>query len=115
MEIVVSLGVLGIVIVPLMNMFVFCHKVLSRSHDEYESIQLAQLYMEEIKAMAKIDEENYSYLSEGNMYERVVDNLNYQVRICIIPEGESGLHWVEINVHRKEEVVNDLLGSVILD
>ena len=50
-EIIVTLAVLGIVIAPLMSMFVASQKVNVESRKEYDALQLAQKYMEEIKAM----------------------------------------------------------------
>lgn len=116
-EIIVSLGILGIVIIPLMNVFVLCHKLLNINHREYETIQTAQLYMEEIKAMDKIDEGKYSYIDEEGLYERVVveDSINYGAEIRIIPIDNSGLYRIEIYVLHKGEVVNDLFGSVIIE
>lgn len=49
-EIIVTLAVLGIVIAPLMSMFVTGQKVNAESRKEYEALQLAQKYIEEIKA-----------------------------------------------------------------
>lgn len=53
-EIIVTLAVLGVVITPLMSMFVTSQKVNVESRKEYEALQLAQKYMEEIKAMDTI-------------------------------------------------------------
>jgi len=50
-EIIVTLAVLGIVIAPLMSMFVTSQKINVESRKEYEALQFAQKYMEEIKAM----------------------------------------------------------------
>ena len=59
-EIIVTLAVLGIVIAPLITMFITSQKINNEGSKEYKSIQLAQKYMEEIKAM-----DTFSYSSLG--------------------------------------------------
>jgi len=50
-EVILTLAVLGVVVTPLMGMFVTSQKINVESHNEYKAVQLAQKYMEEIKAM----------------------------------------------------------------
>ena len=71
-EIIVTLAVLGIVIGPLMAMFITSQKINNEGSKEYKSIQLSQQYMEEIKGMEKIDElsnyntSHYNYSKNGD-------------------------------------------------
>lgn len=69
-EIIVTLAVLGIVIAPLMTMFITSQKINNEGSKEYKSIQLAQKYMEEIKAM-----DTFSYSSLG--YSRTESGSDY--------------------------------------
>lgn len=59
-EIIVTLAVLGVVITPLMSMFVTSQTINVESRKEYEAIQLAQKYMEEIKAMDELSMSAFS-------------------------------------------------------
>lgn len=113
-ELIVSLGLIGIVIIPLFNMFILCQRVLSISNNEYVIIQTAQYYMEEIKAMDKIDEGLYSYNAEKKIYERFIinqsDNSSVEIRI---KEAFYGLHYIEIDILKEGHVVDSLGGSVV--
>lgn len=60
-EVMVTLAVLGIVIVPLMTMFITSQKINNEGSKEYQSIQLAQKYMEEIKGMEAVNDLNILY------------------------------------------------------
>ena len=117
MEIIVSLGILGIVIIPLMNIFVFCQKVLCISNDEYKSIQIAQYYMEEIKAMDGIDGSIYLFDTDNSSYKRVIvqNEENYGAEIRIMPDENCVLHRVEIDVIDNGEIVSSMNGSVIFE
>lgn len=116
-EIIVTLGVIGIVIIPLLNIFILCQKVLNIGRDEYEAVQTAQYYMEEIKAMDIIDNEIYSYNAEKKLYERVVvqSEGKYGAEIRIVPDDSNILHRIEINVIDEGEIVSSLAGSVIFE
>lgn len=116
-EIIVTIGVIGIVIIPLLNIFILCQKVLNIGRDEYEAVQTAQYYMEEIKAMDIIDNEIYSYNAEKKLYERVVvqSEGKYGAEIRIVPDDSNILHRIEINVIDEGEIVSSLAGSVIFE
>ena len=116
-EIIVTLGVIGIVIIPLLNIFILCQKVLNIGRNEYEAVQTAQYYMEEIKSMDIIDSEVYSYDAESNIYERVVvqNEGKYGAEIRIVPDDNSVLHRIEINVINEGKIVSSLAGSVIFE
>lgn len=115
-EVIVSLGLIGIVIIPLLNIFVLCQRVLRISNDEYEVIQTGQYYMEEIKAMDEIDKGIYFYNGEKGIYERFItnesDNLSAEIRIR---PALYELHYIEIDVLREGKVVSSLEGSVVFE
>jgi Tfp pilus assembly protein PilV len=116
-ETIVSLGVVGIVTVPLLSMLILCQKVLSISENEYESIQTAQYYMEEIKAMDVIDSELYSYNAEEKSYERIVlqNEGKYGAEIRIMQDEDTVLYNIEIDIIDEGKIINSLAGSVIFE
>ena len=116
-ETIVSLGVVGIVTVPLLSMLILCQKVLSISENEYESIQTAQYYMEEIKAMNVIDSELYSYNAEEKSYERIVlqNEGKYGAEIRIMQDEDTVLYNIEIDIIDEGKIINSLAGSVIFE
>ena len=83
-EIIVTLAVLGIVIAPLMSMFVTSQKVN----------QLAQKYMEEIKAMDTISIGNFN----NGVYEE--------------NEGVGTFTWREESDDAKYDLIIKVMGSV---
>lgn len=110
-----TLTVLGVVICPLMNLFVLSKKVNKEGEIEYKSIQLAQYYMEEIKAMDEIDISRYVYNPEKMCYERIItgiDNYTAEIRIRI---GNYGLHYIEVDILKEGKVINSLKGSVVFE
>lgn len=113
-EVIMTLAILGVVICPLMNLLVLSEKINSKSHNEYKSVQRAQYYMEEIKAMEKIDRDLYTYNYDKMCYERVVtDNINnYCAEIRIRP-GLYGFHHIEVDIVSDGKVINSLEGSVV--
>lgn len=115
-EVILSITVLGIVIVPLMNMFVLSAKISRESSYEYKSFLEAQKYMEEIKAMELIDCTKYSYNPSSGMYEGTVPQTEdtFGATIKIIPQ-RGFLYLVEVNVIDEGKVVNSLLGSKIFN
>lgn len=114
-ELIVSLGLIGIVIIPLFNMFILCQRVLSMSNNEHVIIQTAQYYMEEIKAMDEIDECLYFYNAENKTYERFITNQSDDSSVEIrIKKDFYGLHYIEIDILRDGEITSSLTGSVVL-
>lgn len=93
-EIIVTLAVLGVVVTPLMSMFVTSQKINTESEKEFRAIQLAQKYMEEIKGMEFLDtdiSDGYPYNSAKNAYLREFEEDGYDVSIQIKKAGtESG-------------------------
>lgn len=116
-EIIVTIAVLGIVICPLMSMFITSEKINRESDKEYKSIQQAQRYMEEIKSMSEIDTEKYSYNCEIGIYEMIViqTNNNYGASIKIKPDRGSVLYSIEIIIRDGEEIINNLEGTKIFN
>jgi len=59
-EVIVTLAIISIVIGPLMAMLITSQKINNESEKEYKSLQYAQQYLEEIKAMDSIETSNYT-------------------------------------------------------
>jgi len=103
-EIIITLAVLGIVIAPLMSMFVTSQKINTSSEIEYRAIQIAQKYMEDIKGIdtivyrdyqAATDDGTYTKLSGENKYTRlnIPNEDNYSADVELTPatsNSESG-------------------------
>ena len=111
-----TLAILGVVICPLMNLLVLSQKINSIGENEYRVIQTAQYYMEEIRAMDEIDTGVFFYSSDEMCYERIILNVldDCNARIRIIP-GSYGLRYIEVDILMNEEVINSLMGSIIID
>ncbi len=73
-EIIVTLAVLGVVVSPLMSMFITSQKINTESRKEYEALLLAQKYMEEIKAMDTLDIDYVKGIDPGFIYNDGADN-----------------------------------------
>lgn len=101
-ELVVTMAVLGILIAPVMSMFVFSAKINNTASNEYKASMLAQSYMEEIKAMREIDTQKYAYNSSTGKYE------------CLVPETESS-YGAEILIEAGEGIVYSIKISIIQD
>lgn len=110
-EIIVTLAVLGVVITPLMSMFVTSQKVNVESRKEYEALQLAQKYMEEIKAMDTISigtfiNGTYEESEGAFTWNEKSDDDNYDLIIkvegLVGDEEESGP--AEINFDSDEKI-----------
>lgn len=110
-----TLAILGVVICPLMNLLVVSQKINNEGENEFESIQTAQYYMEEIRARDGIDTGQFVYYAEQNSYERIInepDNKRVEIRIKV---GNYGLHYIEVDIIRDEEIINSLKGSAIYE
>jgi len=108
-----TLSILGVVICPLTNLFIVSQKIINFGSDEFISVQLAQIYMEEIKAMEGIDENIYIFSSENNSYKRSVSEVadDYGAEITITPNGM--IYYVSINIINDGETINSLYGSKV--
>jgi prepilin-type N-terminal cleavage/methylation domain-containing protein len=115
-EVIITLAILGAVICPLMNLLVLSQKINSIGENEYSVIQTAQYYMEETRAAGEIDTGVFFYNSDEMCYERIIQNVldDCNARIRIIP-GSYGLRYIEVDILMNEEVINSLMGSIIID
>jgi prepilin-type N-terminal cleavage/methylation domain-containing protein len=115
-EIIVTLAILGVVICPMMNLLVLSQKINSEGEKEYSVIQAAQCYMEETRAAGEIDTAAFVYNSEEMCYQRaifdVLDDCSAEIRV--IPDN-YGLHYIEVDIIRDGEVINNLMGSIVLN
>lgn len=114
-EVIMTLAILGVVICPLMNLLILSEKINTKGEIEYKSIQTAQYYMEEIKAMNEINRGVYVYNNEKMCYERIINasnNYRTEIRIRV---GSYGLHYIEVDIVREEEIINSLVGSVVFE
>ncbi len=113
-EVILSMAVLGIVIAPLMGIFVLSAKINRESSNEYKSFLEAQKYIEEIKAMESIDCTKFSYNPISGMYEGTVIQTEdkFGATVKVIPQG-GFLYSIEVNIIDDGKVVNSLVGSKI--
>lgn len=114
-EVILTLTILGIVIIPIMTLFVLSAKINHESSNEYKTFLEAQKYMEEIKSLETIDCTKYIYNTTNGIYEGTViqtDN-KYGAIIKIIPR-RSLLYFIEVYIIDDGVVVNSLIGSKII-
>lgn len=114
-EIIMTIAIIGVLIVPLMSMFITSAEINNESSKEFKSAQLAQMYMEEIKAMDELNTELYIFNSETGCYERYVsetDN-NYGAEITITPNGI--IYYISIDIISDGEIISSLAGSKIFE
>lgn len=113
-EFVVTIAVLGILIAPVMSMFVFSAKINNTARNEYKASMLAQSYMEEIKAMREIDTQKYSYNSSTGKYECLVPETESRYGADItIEAGEGIVYTIKISIIQGAQVIKILEGSKI--
>lgn len=113
-EIIMTLAVLGVVICPLMTMFITSHKISDFTDKEYKSMLLAQKYIEEIESMERINTSDYLYDLENGYYERniILIDSKYKTKIKIVPAG-SMLYYVKVYVSDDFGIINKLESSKI--
>lgn len=118
-EVIMTLTILGVVICPLMNVLVLSQKINSKGENEYRVIQTAQYYMEEMRAMGKIDMGGFVYNSKGRCYERTILNVLDDLDDCCaeikVRRGNYGLHYIEVDIINDGEVINSLVGSIVYE
>ena len=113
-EIIMTIAVAGILIVPLMSMFVFSAKINAESSREFKAVQQAQFYMEEIKSMDEFGIDKYAYNSDSGKYERFVDEMGSEFGVEVIISYDGGIiYYISISVIDEGEVISSLEGSVI--
>lgn len=114
-EVILTISVLGIVIVPLMSIVVLCAKINKESNNEYKSFLEAQKYMEEIKATKSIDYTKYIYNAQNGSYEATVPETSdkFGATIKVIPQ-KNLLLLIEVNIIDDGIVVNSINGSKVI-
>lgn len=112
-EIIVTVGVAGILIVPLMSMFVFASGINSRSNEEFQAVMLAQAYMEEIKAMDELDREKYTLNNETGKYEMFVPETENNFGVEAVIQQAGIIYYIDIYVKHDGETISSLKGSRI--
>ena len=112
-EIVMTIAILGVLIAPLMSIFVTA--INKENNKELKSAQLAQMYMEEIKAMDELNTELYIFNSETGCYERNVSQTtnNYGAEITIAPNDI--IYYINIDIISEGEIISSLAGSKIYE
>ncbi len=74
-EIIITLAILGVVVTPLMSMFVTSQRINRESEIKYRAIQLAQKYMEDVKSESSLDVSTGSgYMGMDGDYSREIPN-----------------------------------------
>ncbi len=86
-EILITLAVLGIVVSPLMSMFITSQKINNESEMKYRAIQLAQKHLEEIKSMKQLD--NSKYPARSGVYGKEFSYSNGYIIDVIIKKGDD--------------------------
>ena len=111
-----TFAILGVVICPLMNLLVLSQKINSIGEYEFSVILTAQYYMEETRANGEIDTGAFVYNSEEMCYERTILDVldDYRAEIRIKPDS-YGLHYIEADILNDGEVINSLIGSMVID
>lgn len=116
-EIIMTLAVLGVVICPLLTMFITSQKISNYCDNEYKSMLLAQKYMEEIESIKELDTENYKFNCDAGFYEREVfqTDSSYVAKIRIMPI-RSMLYKIEVDINdinESDKTINKLECSKI--
>lgn len=116
-EIIMTLAILGIVICPIMSLFIMSQKINNESDVEYKSMLLAQKYMEEIIVTKDLDFLDYSYNYENGDYEKSIyeDANNLDAEIKIKPDGKNILYNIFISIKKNGQEINALAGTKIIN
>lgn len=116
-EMIMTLAILGIVICPIMSLFIMSQKINNESDVEYKSMLLAQKYMEEIIVTKDLDFLDYSYNYENGDYEKSIyeDANNLDAEIKIKPDGKNILYNIFISIKKNGQEINSLTGTKIIN
>lgn len=114
-EIIMTVAILGIVIAPLMSLFVASQKINKYSELEYKTILFAQNYMEEMQESKIIDVNKYLYNCETNCFERLINEENDLTTKIIISPLNDIIYNIEISVYQNGKVINTLMGNKIFN
>lgn len=112
-EIIMTIAILGIVITPLMSLFILSQKINYNAKLEYEAMLYAQNCMEEIQQLNSIDSDIYEYNSEANCYDRVIYEENNVIIKIIIGPCKDIVYDIEIAVSQNGKELNKLTGSKV--
>lgn len=83
-EIIVTIAILSIVIVPLSSMFIQAAKMNSMAAEEYDATLIAQKYFEEIKSIkSDIDAASLNYIFDANNDSFSKDSIDGKFTIAI--------------------------------
>lgn len=95
-EVIITLAILGVVVTPLMSMFITSQKINRESEMKYNAIQLAQEQIEDIKADNTLDVSSGSgYTGVDGDYEKSLNDDGYRLDININKSEEVELEDVE--------------------
>lgn len=101
-EIIVTIAVLGVVVSPLMSMFITSQKINNEGDKEFKKLQVAQRFLEDVKSLyvlsdiEKLEYNDYNgtkkYISNGEGYKLEYSsyedlNKEYDVKVDILKEG----------------------------
>lgn len=114
-EIIMTVAILGVVIAPLMSLFVASQKINKYSELEYKTILFAQNYMEEMQESKIIDVNKYLYNCETNCFERLINEENDLTTKIIISPLNDIIYNIEISVYQNGKVINTLMGNKIFN
>lgn len=114
-EVIMSFSILGIVIAPILSMFILAAKITVYSEKEYKTTQIAIQYIEEIKSNSNINKELYTYNSQNESYERCIDEVlgNYGVKITIKSDASNLLHTIVVSILEEEKVIKSVTATKV--
>jgi len=109
-EIIITLAVMGVVIVPLMSMFITSQKINNESSKEYDRLQVAQKFFEEIKSNNKKDKlvDDLGYIHNATIDEFNYNNGSYKYET-------SDQKTYDVNVDIKKSASNSSSAATVFD
>ncbi len=115
-EVIVTLAVLGVVVTPLMSMFLTSQRINSQSHNEYKAVQIAQEYMEEIKSMESLnmsllDLDSYNDVNEEHITGDALRE-GYNLHIDANKLSGDAASIADINWDKKIKISNNIKITV---
>lgn len=111
-EILLSMTILSIIIVPLSTFFLTSQKISKDSEINFEAMTIAQNYFEKIKAI-----DNFDWIGEFDQAEEinnVINEGNYKIEITIKPENDFKNKGTSNNINTidydmKLQVINNIV------
>lgn len=116
-EVIITLAILGVVVTPLMSMFITSQKINRESEMKYNAIQLAQEQIEDIKADNTLDVSSGSgYTGVDGDYEKSLNDDGYRLDININKSEEVELEDVDtVEVPDSFDQVYNVAVSTTID